>query len=82
MPESRVRKKSPFTPPSPKAGPQKPNPRWFVPVMLSLLVGGLAWIVTFYVSQTQFPVPDIGYWNLAIGFGILLTGFAMTTRWR
>lgn len=82
MPESRVRKKSFFTPPSPKGGPTKPNARWFLPLMLALLMIGLAWIVVFYVTQTQYPVPGIGNWNLAIGFGILLFGFGMTTRWR
>jgi hypothetical protein len=82
MPESRVRKKSLFTPPPPKSGPPKPNARWFLPLMLSLLIIGLLWIVVFYITQLQYPVPDIGYWNLAIGFGILLTGFGMTTRWR
>ncbi|HET9656149.1 MAG TPA: cell division protein CrgA [Kineosporiaceae bacterium] len=82
MPESRVRRKSAFTPPAAKSGPPKPNARWFVPLMLTLLVSGLLWIVVFYLTQTQYPVPGIGYWNLAIGFGIMLTGFGMTTRWR
>jgi hypothetical protein len=82
MPESRVRRKTAFTPPAAKSGSTKPNGRMFLPVMLGLLILGLIWIVVFYVSQTLFPVPNIGYWNLAIGFAILLTGFAMTTRWR
>jgi hypothetical protein len=29
-----------------------------------------------------FPIPDIGAWNLVIGFGIAFIGFLMTTRWR
>jgi hypothetical protein len=82
MPESRVRKKAIFTPPAPKSGPPKPNARWFVPVMLGFLIIGLAWIVVFYITQTKYPVPDLGYWNLGIGFGILLIGFGMTTHWR
>lgn len=82
MPESRVRKKSAFTPPTGKSGPQKPNGRLFVPTMLGLLVLGLLWIVVFYITQTEYPIPNLRYWNLAIGFGILLTGFGMTTRWR
>jgi hypothetical protein len=82
MPESRLRKKSVFTPPKPKAGPPQVNGRFFVPIMVTLLVVGLAWIVVFYVTETRFPIPDLGYANLAIGFGILLTGFGMTTRWR
>ena len=82
MPESRVRRKSAFTPPPPKAAPPKPNGRFFVPVMLSLLVLGLTYTVVYYLSQTEYPIPGIGAWNLAIGFGIMLTGFGMTTRWR
>jgi hypothetical protein len=82
MPESRVRRKSVYTPPPAKGGPPKPNARWFLPLMLAMLVVGLLWIVVFYVTQTEYPIPQIRYWNLAIGFGILLTGFGMTTRWR
>jgi hypothetical protein len=82
MPESRLRKKSAFTPPTPKSGPPAMNGRFFAPIMCTLLVAGLAWIVVFYITETKFPVPNIGYWNLGIGFGILLTGFGMTTRWR
>jgi hypothetical protein len=82
MPESRVRRKSVFTAPPPKAGPVKPNGRLFLPTMLTLLVSGLIYIVVYYLSQTEYPIPGIGAWNLAIGFGIMLSGFAMTTRWR
>lgn len=82
MPESRVRKKAAFTPPPAKAGPPKPNARWFVPLMLTFLLAGLAWIVTFYITDGKYPVPGVNYWNLGIGFGILLVGFGMTTRWR
>ena len=82
MPESRVRKKAVFILLAPKGGPPKPNPRWFVPAMLTFLLVGLAWIVVFYITQTKYFVLDFGYWNLGIGFGILLAGFGMTTRWR
>lgn len=82
MPESKARKTAAYTPPAAKAGPPKPNPRWWAPVMVGLMILGLLWIVTFYIAQQAYPVPGIGYWNLAIGFGILLVGFGMTTRWR
>ncbi|HVN13511.1 MAG TPA: cell division protein CrgA [Kineosporiaceae bacterium] len=82
MPESRVRKKAPYTPPAGKSQARKPNPRWFAPVMVGLMVLGLIWVVVFYVSQTAYPIPGIGNWNLVIGFGFLLAGFGMTTRWR
>ncbi|WP_432545605.1 cell division protein CrgA [Kineococcus sp. SYSU DK004] len=58
------------------------TPRWWVFVMLGLMLLGLVWIVVFYLTQARFPVPDIGNWNLVAGFGLVLVGFAMTTRWR
>lgn len=82
MPESRVRKTAAYTPPATKSNDRRPSPRWWAPVMLTLMVLGLAWIVVFYISQTAYPIPKIGSWNLGIGFGLLLAGFAMTTRWR
>lgn len=64
------------------------NPTWWVPVMLGLMVVGLIWIVVFYLTQGKAPLP-IGkegdgarYWNLAIGFGLIMVGFVMTTRWK
>ena len=60
----------------------RPTPRWYVAVMVGLMVLGLVWIVVFYLSQTQYPVPGWGNWNLVAGFGLVLVGFAMTTRWR
>lgn len=82
MPESRSRKKAiPVTPPA-KASAKKPNPRWFVPVMVGLMVFGLVWVVVTYLSQSQFPIPGLGQWNLGVGFVFILAGFVMTTRWR
>jgi len=43
---------------------------------------GLLWIVTFYVSQTRYPVPGIGAWNMLIGFSFIGVGFSLATRWR
>lgn len=58
------------------------NPSWFVPVMVGLLIVGLIWIVAFYITQGSWPIGAWGYWNLAIGFVLLISGFMMTTRWR
>jgi Cell division protein CrgA len=82
MPESRVRKQAAYTAPAGKSAARKPNPRWWAPVMLGLMVVGLIWIVVFYITETSYPIPKIGTVNLAIGFGLLLVGFGMTTRWR
>lgn len=92
MPESRIRRKAAYTPPPKSSGGPATNPRWFVPVMLGLMILGLLWIVVFYLTQGQYPLPTIplpgdgswtpGNWNLVIGFGLVLAGFVMTTRWR
>jgi hypothetical protein len=60
------------------------NPRWLAPVMLGLMILGLVWIVTFYLTSSDLglPIPQIGQWNLAIGFGLIIVGFGLTTRWK
>ena len=47
-----------------------------------LMVVGLLWIVVFYITSQRFPIEAIGRWNLGVGFGLMLSGFLMTTRWR
>ena len=59
-----------------------PNPVWFKPVMFGFMLIGLIWIIVFYLSQTQLPIPALGSWNILVGFGIMFIGFLMTTRWR
>ncbi|WP_300591769.1 cell division protein CrgA [Microbacterium sp.] len=59
-----------------------PNPVWFKPVMIGLMLLGLVWVLVFYISGMQYPIPGIDAWNLVIGFGIAFVGFLMTTRWR
>ncbi len=59
-----------------------PNPVWFKPVMVGFMLLGLAWILVFYLSDQQFPIPGITSWNLVIGFGIAFIGFLMAMRWR
>jgi Uncharacterised protein family (UPF0233). len=59
-----------------------PNPVWFKPIMFGFMLLGLAWIIVFYLSKGAFPVPGIDVGNIAIGFGFLIIGFFMTTRWR
>lgn len=65
-----------------QAGEPAPNPVWFKPIMLGLMLVGLVWVLVFYLSGMQFPIPGIDAWNLVIGFGIAFVGFLMTTRWR
>ncbi|HCX85507.1 MAG TPA: hypothetical protein DHV14_10335 [Micrococcales bacterium] len=83
MPESRTRKKAAKPAPLPLApGAEKPNPPWFVPTFVTLLVLGLVWVVVTYVSSSRYPIPALGSWNLGVGFGLILVGFGMTMRWR
>ena len=58
------------------------SPRWLAPTMVAAFLIGLFWIVVFYVSQTVYPVPGIGAWNMIIGFGFIGVGFSLATRWR
>lgn len=82
MPESRARKKADYTPPPAKASGPRTSPPWYAPVMVALFLVGLAYIVTFYVSETRYPVPALGRANILVGFAIIMAGFGMATRWR
>ncbi len=80
---SKTRTKRPSRPASEvRSNAESPNPVWFLPVMLGFMIVGLLWIVVFYVSGSQYPVPGLGAWNILIGFAIAFVGFLMTTRWR
>ena len=82
MPESKGRPKTSFTPPRRAQKVTTGNAAWFAPLMVGLMVVGLLWVVTFYITGQRFPIESLGRWNLGVGFGLLVAGFAMTTRWR
>lgn len=88
MPVSRRRKKK--RPANTNAAPSSiaprpldvpPSPTWWAPVMVTLMIIGLIWVVITYLMAGAWPLP-IGNWNLAIGIGLMLIGFMMTLRWR
>ena len=84
MPKSRIRRRSVFTPPpsdQPKAT-RLGSPPWLVPVMVGCFVLGLLWVVVYYVTQTDYPIGAIGLWNMGIGFGLIIVGFGLATRWK
>ncbi len=58
------------------------SPRWYAPLFVTLLLVGLIWLVIYYMSGGQYPIPKIGNWNLGIGVVVMLVGFLMTLRWR
>lgn len=81
MPKSRVRTKSVYTPP-PRTAKSKVSPRWLVPVMLACLLIGLTWIVLFYVTSGSLPISALASWNLVVGFGFIIAGVVLSTKWR
>jgi uncharacterized membrane protein (DUF485 family) len=58
------------------------NPAWFKPVMFGFMLVGFLWVIVYYISGTTLPVPQLGSWNIVIGFGVMFIGFIMTTRWK
>ena len=58
------------------------SPKWLAPTMVAAFLIGLFWIVIFYVTQTAYPVPGIGAWNMIVGFSFIGVGFSLATRWR
>ena len=59
----------------------KSNPRWFVPLFCALMIIGLVWAVVYYLTS-DYPIPNIGAWNLAIALAIIMVGSIMTMWWR
>lgn len=90
MPKSKVRKKSAYTPPEGVLRPNaaaarvaQPSPRWYAPLMVTLMLLGLLWIVVYYVAGDRIPfMVSLGAWNFAIGFGAMVAGLVMSMRWR
>ena len=83
MPESKGRSKPAYTPPRSAQKDQRPTRAGSCPSCSVSWCVGLLWVVTYYISgANQYPIPALGRWNLGVGFGLMLSGFLMTTRWR
>ena len=83
MPKSRVRKRTVYTPPASKSAKRKVSAPWVGPTIVVCLVVGLAWIATYYITQGSFPgMSALGSWNLVVGFGFVISGVTLSTRWR
>ncbi len=90
MPKSKVRKKPEAAVRAQSLAPPRslaPSPTWYPIVMAAVLLIGLAYLVVYYLtnSGTSPHVPlmgDIGAWNFAVGFGIMMLGLVMAVRWR
>ena len=86
MPTSKVRKKKKDNYISAEILEQQSgsaeSPAWLAPVMVAAFLLGLLWIVVFYISQTAYPIPNIGAWNMLVGFAFIGVGFSLATKWR
>ena len=83
VPKSRIRRRFAFTPPKERSDAVRiGSPRWLAPLMVACFVVGLLWVVVYYVTQTDYPIGSIGLWNMAIGFGLIIVGFILSTRWK
>jgi hypothetical protein len=92
VPKSKVRKKPDVAarPQSVASGPRAnramaPSPTWYPITMVVLLVLGLAYLVVYYLTNSGSGVPvmqDLGPWNFAVGFGVMMLGLIMAVRWR
>ena len=89
MPKSKLRKKVQSTRAYKSEHPTEEtfdgpaeSPKWLAPTMVAGFLIGLFWIVVFYVTQTEYPIPGIGAWNMVIGFSFVGFGFTLATKWR
>ncbi|GGM00113.1 cell division protein CrgA [Nakamurella endophytica] len=95
MPKSKVRKKvatasatasaqaneAAYT--SGRARVAAPSGPVYIGIMLGLMVLGLLWLVVYYLWARDIPfIDNLGSWNFAIGFALLIAGLLMTMRWR
>lgn len=88
MPISRKRKKTVLNQIHEKQIANEPmnldSPRWLAPLMLTLFIFGLLYIITFYLAGSTVPgMSSLGNGaNIAVGFGFILAGFYLSTKWR
>ena len=94
MPKSTVRKKKIYTPPAElrpqvAAATKKPSPTWVPALAVGLIVFAIAWLVTYYLTDTWLDLGtsfmflyNLSYWNLVIGFGAMIGALAILSRWR
>ncbi|MBK4140575.1 cell division protein CrgA [Corynebacterium macginleyi] len=58
------------------------TPKWYVAIMLGLMVLGLLWLVVNYLAGGSIPfMAELGGWNYGIGFGLAIIGLLMTMGW-
>jgi predicted acyltransferase len=89
MPKSRSRSRSDEKrryqlEPTKKAARPKPNPRWYAPAVLGVMLLGVVVIVLNYIWPTVLPFihGKTNPYALFVGLGMIGVGFLGTTRIR
>jgi hypothetical protein len=88
VPVSRRRKKKTTTPViAPATGSKRaapaPSPPWYGGLILAMFVLGIAWLLVYYLSNGGvLGLEHLGGWNLLVGFGFVVVGLGLATRWR
>ena len=89
MPKSKVRKKDDYVPAArasasaPTGKALAPSPAWYPVAICVVLLLGLAYIVVYYMAGERVPVmQDLGGWNFAIAFSLMIAGLGLAVRWR
>jgi hypothetical protein len=60
-----------------------PSPPWYGGLILAMFVVGIVWLLTYYLSNGNLAgMSAIGGWNLLVGFGFVVVGLGLATRWR
>ena len=85
MPSSPLRKNrsssSARSEPAPAGGPGIVK-RYAAPIMVTLWLLGLIWVVVYYIAGSLIPgMSDLGNWNLLLGMGLIAVGFVFATQW-
>jgi cell division protein CrgA len=60
-----------------------PSPPWYGGLILAMFVLGIVWLLVYYLSNGGvLGLESLGGFNLLIGFGFVVVGLALATRWR
>ena len=57
------------------------NPRWWVPTALGLMLLGLVWVMTYYISSGAYPIPNVDAINIVVGFPYIMVVLNIMSRW-
>ena len=61
---------------------EEATPKWYVVTMVGLMIVGLLWLVTWYVTSGALPISAAGGWNIVVGFSVIMIGMFMSMKWK